>query len=75
METVRSVSNDAGALVRVMPGPGPGIHDLNTALQEFLDGRARPGHDDERMPLEKRYPQRPSTALAMMFFWISLEPP
>ena len=28
-----------------MPGLEPGIHDLNTTLKEFVDGRDKPGHD------------------------------
>jgi len=30
-----------------MAGLGPAIHDLNTARKEFVDARAKPGHDDE----------------------------
>jgi hypothetical protein len=28
-----------------MPGPGPGIHVFNAALQKVVDGRDKPGHD------------------------------
>jgi hypothetical protein len=30
----------------VMPGLGPGIHDLATRQSKDVDGRAKPGHDD-----------------------------
>ena len=30
----------------VMPGLVPGIHDLNSADNEFVDARDKPGHDD-----------------------------
>jgi hypothetical protein len=39
-------SDAALASMLVMPGLGPGIHDLNTTEEkEVVDGRAKPGHD------------------------------
>jgi hypothetical protein len=34
--------------VLVMPGLGPGIHDLASGREEVVDGRAKPGHDGGR---------------------------
>ena len=37
-----------------MPGLVPGIHVFGTAMQD-VDGRDKPGHDEEECPLRGRY--------------------
>jgi adenine-specific DNA-methyltransferase len=41
-------SDDSSA---VMPGLGPGIHDLNRAGEKDVDGRDKPGHDEKGGPV------------------------
>jgi hypothetical protein len=43
-----------------MAGLVPAIHDLNTTEKEFVDARAKPGHDDENVI---RRPSNRQTAL------------
>jgi hypothetical protein len=51
-----------------MPGFVPGVHVFQTFSKQDVAGRDKPDHDGGSC-------QNPRIALAMMFFWISLEPP
>lgn len=43
-----------------MPELGPGIHDLATRTYEDVDGRDRPGHDDEALRDSYTLPMPPA---------------
>jgi adenine-specific DNA-methyltransferase len=55
LEPLRETLN--GALGRkpspVMPGLGPGIHDLKASAKKGVDGRDKPGHDGAELPWEE----------------------
>jgi hypothetical protein len=38
----------------VMPGLVPGIHVLTLPLQEYVDGRVKPGHDETPQKHKKK---------------------